>query len=366
MALHLSSADIAALQHASTVLLAPFAYENNESWRRASSRAVEDCLGGDGSSFALPLVGETMIAASPEVMHALRAPPPDWIVHGLTVRRRTLGLTVTNWDELFDADVVRRTPYYNETIRPEGLLAPLVMLMDTGEGGLPAALSVYFDDERAALRHMPRRKELLRLLFPAFCGGLKTYIGFHQNCAALAAFGEDAAIGVLVYDGRGRVVRENVFFRQMMCCEPERDRVRSEAAHAVRGILGVAPLGSSTLLRRATSDVRTSVGHYRIAATYLEGQWSHDSAKVIALIDKAEGKSVDAGSLAARFSLTRREIEVAQLLRTGLSSREIAADLGISVNTARRHIESILLKLDVHSRTAAAAKLSGSPATARA
>jgi DNA-binding CsgD family transcriptional regulator len=38
---------------------------------------------------------------------------------------------------------------------------------------------------------------------------------------------------------------------------------------------------------------------------------------------------------------------------------EIAAELGISVNTARRHIESVPLKLDVQILTAAAAKLSG-------
>jgi DNA-binding CsgD family transcriptional regulator len=81
--------------------------------------------------------------------------------------------------------------------------------------------------------------------------------------------------------------------------------------------------------------------------------------KAIALVEKVEGRSVDASELAARFSLTHREIETAQLLRSGLSSRQIAADLGISVNTVRRHIESVLLKLDVHTRTAAAAKLSG-------
>jgi DNA-binding CsgD family transcriptional regulator len=37
----------------------------------------------------------------------------------------------------------------------------------------------------------------------------------------------------------------------------------------------------------------------------------------------------------------------------------MGSKLGISVNTARRHIERILLKLDVHNRTAAAAKLLG-------
>ena len=360
MSLNLSGADIAALEHANTVLLSPFAYADSGAWRRAACGAVEDCLGGNGSSYALPIVGEELIAARPEIVRGLRMPPPDWIVHGLTVRRRALGLTVTDWDELFDAELVRRTPYYNEVIRPEGLMAPLVMVRDTGEGGLPAALSVYFSTERSAQSHAPRRKELLRLLFPAFCGGLKAYIGLRRNCAVLTALAEDAAIGALFFDGRGRLGRENAFFEELMCCEPERDRVRAEVSRAVQGALGITSLKHpASVARRANSEIRTRAARYRIAATFLDEEQSLDSITVIALVDKVEEKSISARELNTRFSFTRREIEVAMLLRRGLSSRQIAAELGISVNTGRRHVESVLLKLDVHTRTAAAARLSG-------
>jgi DNA-binding CsgD family transcriptional regulator len=37
----------------------------------------------------------------------------------------------------------------------------------------------------------------------------------------------------------------------------------------------------------------------------------------------------------------------------------MATILGISVNTVRRHVEQILLKLNVHTRTAAVARLTG-------
>jgi DNA-binding CsgD family transcriptional regulator len=364
MALRLSTGEVGALEQANTVLLAPFAYEDSVSWRCAAARAVEVCLGGDGSSFALPIAGETVIAASPEIAAALQAilPPPEWIVRGLMERRRALHLSVTDWDELFDANIVRRTPFYNDVVRPHGLLAPLVMVRDTGAGGLPAALSVYFSNEGAAQRHAPRRKELLRLLFPAFCAGLRTYLAFQRNRAALGALAEDAAVGVLFLDDRGRVTRENVFFQQLMCCEPARDRVRAEVVRVVRAILrSPVTVGMASGPRRAHSTVRTGSAHYRIAATFLEDEWSHESVMAVALVEKVEGRAADATQMAARFSLTHREIEAAQLLRGGLSSRQIAADLGISVNTARRHIERILLKLDVHSRTAAAAKLSREP-----
>jgi DNA-binding CsgD family transcriptional regulator len=362
MTLNLSSADIAALEHANTVLLSPFAYGDGETWRRAACHSVEVCLGGDGSSFALPIAGEPMIAASPEIERALEAVhhPPDWIWHGLTVRRRTLGLTVTDWDELFDATVVRRTPFYNEVVRPQGLMAPLVMVAETGQSPMPAALSVYFTNERLATSHAQRRKDLLRLVFPAFIGGIKAYLGLHRNCAALSALAESAAIGVLIFDKRMRLLRENDFFQQMMSGEPERDRVRAEVIRAVNAAATATnPANFVSSPRRANAEVRTAAGRYHIVATFLDGERAPDSMTVVALVDKMEGKSFDARELAARFSLTRREIETAMLLRRGLSSRQIAAELGISVNTARRHIESVLLKLDLHTRAAVAGRLSG-------
>jgi DNA-binding CsgD family transcriptional regulator len=362
MAIRLSSTDLTALQHASTVLLSPFAYDNSESWRLAIGEAVEHCIGGDGSAFALPVSGEQYLAGKPHVLAGYQklVPPPDWIVRGLTLRRRQLGLTAFGWDDVFDIDAVRKTSFYNDVARPHGILAPLMMSADTGESAVPATLSISFTDERKAQRHAHRRKEILRLLAPAFCTGLKTFIGFRRNTAALTALAQDAAIGVLFFDTRSLPSRENDFFRRLMECEPERDRVRSEVAHVVRGIVAFPAFdGLPTGKRQARSEIQTSAARYRLAATFFGDQSSPRSGKAIALVERIERRPIDARDLDSCFALTRREIESAQLLRRGLSSRQIASELGISVNTARRHIESVLLKLDVHTRAAAAAKLSG-------
>ena len=53
--------------------------------------------------------------------------------------------------------------------------------------------------------------------------------------------------------------------------------------------------------------------------------------------------------------LTDRERELLLLLVQGLNSREIAVRLSISPNTVRTHVQSILTKLQVHSRLEAAA-----------
>lgn len=48
--------------------------------------------------------------------------------------------------------------------------------------------------------------------------------------------------------------------------------------------------------------------------------------------------------------LTRRELEVLQLLACGATSVEIADRFDVQTNTARKHIQNILDKLQVHSR----------------
>ncbi|MBI2983151.1 MAG: response regulator transcription factor [Chloroflexi bacterium] len=49
-------------------------------------------------------------------------------------------------------------------------------------------------------------------------------------------------------------------------------------------------------------------------------------------------------------SLTPRESEVLRLLAEGCDSKGIATRLGLSVHTARDHVQSVLEKLDAHSR----------------
>lgn len=62
------------------------------------------------------------------------------------------------------------------------------------------------------------------------------------------------------------------------------------------------------------------------------------------------GNSAAAG---AKWDLTKREIEVLELLRTGASDKEIANSLGVSRFTASKHVENILKKMKVTNRTAA-------------
>ena len=57
-----------------------------------------------------------------------------------------------------------------------------------------------------------------------------------------------------------------------------------------------------------------------------------------------------------RSSLTARELEILKLVAKGSTNNQIARTLGISGNTVRNHVNSIIEKLEVSDRTEAATK----------
>jgi len=57
--------------------------------------------------------------------------------------------------------------------------------------------------------------------------------------------------------------------------------------------------------------------------------------------------------MAAQPTLSKREVEVLELVLDGCRNKEIADALSISQETVRVHLRTIFAKLDVHDRTAA-------------
>jgi ATP/maltotriose-dependent transcriptional regulator MalT len=143
------------------------------------------------------------------------------------------------------------------------------------------------------------------------------------------------------------------------------DRAAGEVAH-VRG-----DADSIALLRRACHGFRGLPAPYDTARTRLllagelERAGDRDSAEI-----EREGARRTLTRLGAtpdldemvrrlpddRHGLSRRELEVLGLVATGITNQQVADELCIALRTVDRHVENILRKLDVPSRTAAASR----------
>jgi ATP/maltotriose-dependent transcriptional regulator MalT len=103
---------------------------------------------------------------------------------------------------------------------------------------------------------------------------------------------------------------------------------------------------------------RRGLGESRFAAAWSAGEELPfadsiaEAAHFLALPAPEPASSADAGQDVA--GLTPRELDVLRLVAAGYSDRQIGEALFISHRTVMRHVEHILAKLDVDSRTAAA------------
>jgi DNA-binding response OmpR family regulator len=111
------------------------------------------------------------------------------------------------------------------------------------------------------------------------------------------------------------------------------------------------PFGTMELLARVNAQLRRAA----VAAPPEPAKDRSANTAATAPRDAAEIEQL----LAQRFELTPRQASVARLVADGLTNEEIAQVLGISRFTARNHVEQVLEKLDVSSRTRVAALVHG-------
>lgn len=129
-----------------------------------------------------------------------------------------------------------------------------------------------------------------------------------------------------------------------------------------RRLSGVALMEESR--QEAVTAAREALGERRFTAAYAHGGTLSLDAVVrdaVAGASAAAGRRAGApgdsggggagpGAVAAAVVLTRREREIAELVASGLSNREIATQLLISKRTVDAHVEHIFSKLEISSR----------------
>lgn len=97
--------------------------------------------------------------------------------------------------------------------------------------------------------------------------------------------------------------------------------------------------------------------HRSLFETLEGGSAMSSSMALKALNIIKNGKPVSAKEEENSSNLTKRELEIVELLAKGLSYERVSDTLGISYGTTRKHIENIYRKLNVHSKLDAINKL---------
>ena len=137
-------------------------------------------------------------------------------------------------------------------------------------------------------------------------------------------------------------------------------------AHAVAGLREICPTAKVVIMSAAADDSAVLVATEQGASGFLSKTSGVDEL-LSAIRVVAAGDVVLAPALLARLlprmggnkvpssALSSRELEVLRLLSGGITTRQIADELHLSVNTVRNHIQNILGKLGVHSKLEAVA-----------
>jgi non-specific serine/threonine protein kinase len=133
-------------------------------------------------------------------------------------------------------------------------------------------------------------------------------------------------------------------------------------ARTGRRLSGIAQM--EEYRQQAAKATRRSLGDRRYAAAYAHGRALSLDAVVRDAVDEAgepgawngggsagsqDGEAAP-GSLGSAGPLTKREREIAELVASGLSNREIAGRLFISKRTVDAHVDHIFSKLEISSR----------------
>lgn len=112
-----------------------------------------------------------------------------------------------------------------------------------------------------------------------------------------------------------------------------------------------AALGASDYIVKTTAHVSIST----VLRSLASGESPNGDSELVKIQRKMHD-SIDPASIPDEFALTSREGQVLRHIALGLSNKEIARSLAISVETVKEHVQNVLRKMKANDRTDAAVR----------
>ena len=350
MSLTLSSQDQKRIARASRVIAAPFDFETPDAWMEAAATSLREATRASTASVSLPAASGLRVTSphfSDEIADWYRSFYPllervgtfgRSARSGVVTRREVYGL---HYEEM------QQSAYVQEFMHSIKCYDSITIGVRWNPRGTTPedVLQVLLNMDDPEHPFSEAQVATARLLYPALQAGVSAYRHLQTAHAQLGVLIDASGAACAVFSLGGRLLHCTPALDQVLAREPYRDRLIAQARHLAcsftpgRGSLSGAPPAPSTF--------EGARGRYTLVPTRVQNLGPRPSLLLTVIPPPAESSLPTKDDLREQFGLTLRQAEVSLLLADRHSNKEIAAALGISVHTARHHIEHVLSQLDV-------------------
>jgi DNA-binding CsgD family transcriptional regulator len=270
----------------------------------------------------------------------------------LNQRRQKRGLKAYIHPQLITPEEQRTSVFFNEWNRTYGMLDPSGIVIEADLAKAPWVLAAYHD-RPSEEGFGERGLTLLRLITPSFESVVRVLRNVQQHRAVFPQWIDAAPTPILLVGSRGHVMHRNRAFSRQI--DPADDvEVRTLAGQIALEVLtrsGRCPRrkGAPTSAP-ARARFRTRLKTWELSAVPATAMLGTAHDVVLVLLTPIGRSTPSPAWIRDAHGLTARQAEVATLLAMRLSTEEIAERLGISMHTARHHVEMVLVRLGAHSR----------------
>jgi DNA-binding CsgD family transcriptional regulator len=196
---------------------------------------------------------------------------------------------------------------------------------------------------------------MMRLVAAAFEAGIATLLAAGAWRASLAGALDSLVTAAWVFSERGdNVLHRNASAGLLTMEDPQSAHIEAAISALARGLSRsvehTKSAGGNPSTVRANTTVRTETATYSLCGSYVGAARLAPTRTILVVARRTTPRPLDRAVLRHRYALSPRELQTAELVFEGFAAGEIAQHLGISVHTARRHMEQLYRKLGVHSR----------------
>lgn len=344
MSITLSTQDLQRVAACSRELLSLLDGPPPEVWAERVIGLAKPLIGADRMALALPAPqGFVLHHSDLDMRPALDAYAAHYYKTDIWTgpRRRSLGLDAYTYDMVITRRERQCSEFWNDWVLANKLINPAGVSRDIEGCPVPASL-IGYKASTSSTQFGDRELAILRLLQPSFDAAITALVRFSRVGVELVSYIDRQPVPTLLI-GTGGVLHANVAFSRVM--GRQGDSVIAAVAAAAQRVLhqprsAIEQTVAGVVTGPAGNAVQWSLCTLSFAGTTPMALVHFDAAPKFTIDEVTRG----------HLGLSPRQAQVAELMAEGLTYRDIAQQLQIEPNTARRHCEHVLQRLGVHTR----------------